>query len=452
MSVKSPYTPKQPRQTSGRAASRFSWFSSLLVSPRHRQRMEATLNSLWGKDVTNSPVAKQASISNDGHLRVYISISSEGYGHSSRALSMAPYFKEDELLIGSYGYARERVEAFGHPVVSVPQEYQLIGDSGSVDLSKTLVKNHDRPLKLHQIVQREMDIMVQYGVTLVVADGRIAPVLAASKLQLPCLVMTNQSEYYPFFKDEDSPLVQLFGRSFEVMMQWWLSSAEEIIIPDFKPPYTVCLPNLSDEPQVKKRSRFVGPMVTFNPDTVEGIKREALGLTHNKPLVVVALGGHAYRRPVFDAMLSVADAYPEWQFVMLTSFPRPAGCPKNVLLCQPPGDAVPYFKSADLVVTQGGHSTAMELLALGKTSVVVPDANQTEQQNNARRLEALGVSKCIPHGQHLPERLIKALEESMHSTAMQANAEHMKNLACEQNGAKAAAQVVRHYAERLIAY
>lgn len=388
-----------------------------------------------------------------GVKRVYVSISSEGYGHSTRALAIAQQFNEGELLIGSYGYALQRVEAFGCPVVQVPQEYSLVGDKGCVDLSKTLVTNHDRPLKLHQIVQREAAIMAQYGVSLVVADGRIAPVLAASKLQLPCLVMTNQSEFYPFFK-EDSPLIQLFGLSFDVMMQWWLSSADELLIPDFPPPYTVCLQNLSDDPQIKKRSRFVGPMVTFEPDNIQPMAKSALGLTSdaNKPVVVVALGGHAYRRPVFDAMLTVAANHPEWHVVILSGFKPPSGTPNNVHLCQPPKDAIPYFKAADMVVTQGGHSTAMELLTLGKPSIVVPDANQIEQQNNASRLQALGVSTCVPHGKNLAERLTEALKNSLNNTAMPANAQHMAQLAKKHPGATNASQLVNHYAQRLLAY
>ncbi len=39
------------------------------------------------------------------------------------------------------------------------------------------------------------------------------------------------------------------------------------------------------------------------------------------------------------------------------------------------------MKAADLVVTQAGHSTAMELLTLGKPSVIIPDMKQREQEN-----------------------------------------------------------------------
>ncbi len=385
--------------------------------------------------------------------RIYFSISSEGFGHSSRALAMARHLNEGNILIGSYHYALNRVEAFGYPVVAVPQEYELIGDAGKVDISKTLVKNHNRPLQLNQIVQREMETMQQYGISMVVADGRIAPVLAASRLKLPCVVITNQSAFYPFF-EQDSPLVQLFGRSFERVMQWWLSSAEEIVIPDFPPPYTVCLPNLSDDPQVKKRTRFVGPMVGFDPDAVVPVNRADFGWDDDKPLIVLSLGGHSYRKPLFDAMLTVAASQSEWNVIILTDFemPKSAKDLPNVHRCPPPKDAAAYFKAADIVVTQGGHSTAMELLSLGKPSVVVPDAQQIEQENNARRLEGLGVSRCVPHGADLPQRLALALSAVFHSPDVWHNARHMGKLAAQYPGAQQAAKLLTEYSQRLLAY
>ena len=48
--------------------------------------------------------------------RVYFSVSSEGYGHSTRALALARNFEPEELLIGSYGYAMNRIQSFG-PVI-----------------------------------------------------------------------------------------------------------------------------------------------------------------------------------------------------------------------------------------------------------------------------------------------------------------------------------------------
>ena len=377
--------------------------------------------------------------------RIYFSVSSEGFGHSSRAMAIAKHCGDDEVLIGSYSYALERVEASGRPCVEIPQEYALVGNQGSFDLQQTLVQNHDRPLKLAQIVQHEMALMSQYGISLVVADGRIAPVLAAARLNLPCVVITNQSAFYPFFA-QDTPLVQLFGHSFEWVMQLWLSSAEEILIPDFLPPHSVCLPNLSANPQVKKRTRFVGPVVSWNADEVPVLARN-----DDAPLVVVTLGGHAYRRPLLDAVLDAACLEPSWQFWVLTTF-QVSNVPANVQCIPSPRDAAPYFKTADVVITQGGHSTAMELLTLGKPSVVVPDAQQAEQENNASRLAELGVSLTLSYGTLTPHNIIDALNSLRSSPRAFHQARQFAVQAAELQGARQAAQLLQHYAKRLSIY
>lgn len=382
--------------------------------------------------------------------KIYLSMSSEGYGHSSRALAIASQFEADEILVGTYGYALERMRSFGYESIPVSQEVKFIGSEGSFDVGKTILHNPARALGFNQIVQEEIEILKKHGVSLVVADGRMAPVLAAARLDIPCVVVTNQSAFYPFFA-RDSALVKMFGRSFDWVMKFWLSSAEEILIPDFPPPYTVCLPNLSDNFQVKKRTRFVGPLVAWEADNIVPIPRPEGFQSY----VVVSLGGHSYRRPLFDAVIKVAGYYPEIKFDLLTTFTA-KNLPANVSLKGMLKDCSSTFKAADLVITQAGHSSAMELLTLGKPCIVVPDTRQIEQENNARRLEELGVALKVEYHQLEKgvqgEALGEAMDHMFRDPSFLENAKLMAAKAKEIHGAAQAAQVLREYAHRLLAY
>ncbi|MDX2084028.1 MAG: glycosyltransferase [Candidatus Melainabacteria bacterium] len=380
--------------------------------------------------------------------RVYLSVSSEGYGHSSRAIAIANQFTPDEILIGTYSYALERVKSLGYPCVPVPQEVKFFGDQGSFDVGKTILKNPTTPIILNQSVQDEMDLMEHFGISLVVADGRISPVLAAARLDLPCVVMTNQSAFYPFF-ERDSALVKLLGLSFEWMMTYWLSSAEEILIPDFPPPYTVCLPNLSDQDLVKKRTRFVGPLVSWQAEDVAVLP--ALPLPQRRR-IVASLGGHSYRRPLFDAVLAVARQFPDIRFEVLSTFEAVEPLPINVKLHSRVLDCAPYFKSADLVITQAGHSTAMELLTLGKPSIVVPDCRQAEQENNAQRLAELGVSCKLEYQDLGVSSLADTIDQMLTHRSYRQQAEVLAAQAQAIHGAAHTATVLREYANRLLAY
>lgn len=380
--------------------------------------------------------------------KIYLSISSEGYGHSSRALAIAKEFPKSEILVGSYSYALERIQKAGLNCVPVTREYKLMGSSGSFDVSKTIFQNQSSLITINQAVTEERDIMRANGVTLVIADGRIAPVIAASRLGIPCLVLTNQSDFYPFFQ-HDSTFVKLFGKSFEWWLRSWLSSADEILIPDFYPPDTVCLMNLSPTFHVKKRTRFLGPLVSWRRDEVEAAPRPE----GYDGYIVVSLGGHAYRQPLLEAVLEIAPQFPHIYFDLLTSLPV-FQMPPNVHRRGQVQDCSALFKAADCVITQAGHSTAMELLTLGKPAIIVPDHLQSEQNNNALRMEALGVAARVgydelkPH----PNALAKAVDAVMSSARYRRNAEQMALKCANINGTQQAARVLTEYAHRLLAY
>ena len=377
--------------------------------------------------------------------KIYLSISSEGYGHSSRAIAIASRFKQGEIVIGTYGYAYDKIKQANLPCVKVAQELKLVGSDGSFNVGKTIIKNHAWAYTFNQLVQNEIDVIESQGITCVVADGRLAPVMAADKIGLPCIVVTNQSAFYPFF-EKDTALVKIFGKSFEWVMKTWLSSAEEIFIPDFPTPMTVCLPNLSTNFKVMKRQRFVGPLVAWKRSEIEPYKRD-----YKRPYIVVSLGGHSYRKPLFDAVLRVAELLGNIDFDIFTSF-HAKSIPANVKIRGLVPCIASYYKSASLIITQAGHSTAMEIATLGKPVLVVPDKKQIEQENNSRRLCELGLATQINYDELsvniLAQRIQMMLESSCYSEA----AENMAVMAEEIDGTRQAELALRDYSTRLMAY
>jgi UDP:flavonoid glycosyltransferase YjiC (YdhE family) len=387
--------------------------------------------------------------------KIYLSVSSEGYGHSSRAMALAAHLPPTQVVMASYGLAQQRLQRQGFRCLTVPQEIKLVGNAGKFDMGRTILRNPQRALSFNQVVQTEQDALKQEGATLVIADGRMAPVVAASRLHIPCVVLTNQSAFYPFF-DQDSPLIKLLGLSFEWLMQFWLSSAEEIWIPDFPPPDTVCLPNLSPDMQVKKRTRFVGPLVAWQPaDLATPPELEALLAQPDRPPVVVAsLGGHGYRRPLFDAVVDAARHMPHHQFHVFSGFlfAESQGPLPNLTLHSIEEEAAPYLKAADIVVSQAGHSTAMELLTLGQPSILIPDHQQIEQENNARRMTELGVALSLTYDQLEAGELPQTLHTALQCNSLRSHAQGFAQRAHQWQAPQQAAHQVAHYAQRILDY
>jgi uncharacterized protein (TIGR00661 family) len=295
------------------------------------------------------------------------------------------------------------------------------------------------------MVDEEVEIIRKTGCSCVVADGRMIPVLAAEKLKLPCITITNQSAFYSFFQ-QDNWLIKLLGVSFDNWMRMYLSSTEEILIPDFAPPYTVCLPNLSHNRKIMKRTRFVGPLVNFDCDKIPEIQRES-----KKPYIVVCLGGHAYRKPLFDCILETAKKLPDVDFDIFTFFKADEISP-NVHLKGMIPDISPYLKAADIVIAQAGHSTAMEILSLGKPSIIVPDLNQIEQENNAKRMKELEVSEVLTQDELEVHKLFDCIQKVMNEEKYKKNAQLFATMSKEMDAKRRVAEILTDYSMRLHRY
>lgn len=377
--------------------------------------------------------------------KIYFSISSEGYGHSSRAMAISTELNKANYIIATYGYAFDRLKSKGIPCHKVSQELKFVGHDGAFDVAKTIVQNQGWVVNFNKLIDEEVDIIRKSGASCVVADGRMVPVMAAEKLKLPCITITNQSAFYPFFQ-QDNWLVKLLGVSFDSWMRMYLSSTEEILIPDFEPPYTICLPNLSHNRKIMKRTKFVGPLVNFDYDNVALIDRKS-----TKPYIVVSLGGHAYRKPLFDCILEVAKKIPDVDFDIFTFF-EAEEVPENVNLKGMIADISSYLKTADIIIAQAGHSTAMEILSLGKPSIIVPDLNQIEQENNAKRMAELQVSEVINHKNLTAHKMFDSIQKVMKDEKYKKNAEFFATMSKRMNAKKRVADILSEYAMRLHRY
>jgi UDP-N-acetylglucosamine--N-acetylmuramyl-(pentapeptide) pyrophosphoryl-undecaprenol N-acetylglucosamine transferase len=78
-------------------------------------------------------------------------------------------------------------------------------------------------------------------------------------------------------------------------------------------------------------------------------------------------------------------------------------------------DMVSAFAAADLIVSRAGATTAAELMAAGKTAIMVPLPGQIEQRRNAEALEQAGAARMILQEELTGEKLaaeITALVEN----------------------------------------
>lgn len=400
-------------------------------------------------------------------MRIYFNVNGEGYGHSSRALAIAKHLDPESVLFGSYGYVLERIKKAGYKTVTVTPEITFAGDNGAFDLSKTIRKNIKLFFTgLNQQIQEEKKILKKHKITCVVTDCRAAVVFAANDLGIPCIYVTNQTEFELFFRTQrkksglfgfgnkkneernsQSMMHAAMQNCFEYVATNMFKELHEVIIGDFPPPSTVCLPVLSRNPEIMKLQRIVGPLTQWRAEDVVAQERPT-----TKPFYVVGtMGGHAFRKPLFDAVIETARIMPEVHFDLISSF-KAENVPENVRIIPFVDNPETYYKAADLVITQAGHSTAMELLSLGKPSIIVPDYRQVEQESNARRLEILGCSTKLTYPELNPGNLSSMIAAHQKTNRYRQAAKRVALSAQKLNGAETVANLVKDLAKRIVAY
>ena len=417
--------------------------------------------------------------------KIYFSVNGEGYGHSSRTLAIARQLDPDEVILGSYGYVLKRFEKTSFRTIEVDPEISFVGKDGSFDIGLTILKNSSWPVAINQLISEEKKIIQNYGVTCVVADSRSAPVFAAHKLGIPCILLTNQTTFAPFFEAELNNLEDsLIEKSFREWLRAgtnavltnaaepfflkvvkdWLQATDEIFIPDLPPPYSLCLPLLCNENFVKKKQRFLGPLLpwswkaltqtddkSFLPVQYRGFSATGGPASGRKKKIICTLGGHKYRKPLFDVIPLLAKQMPDVLFIILSDFKSDIVLP-NLYLAGFVDNPAEYYLNADLVITQAGHSTAMELITLGVPMLVVPDSGQVEQESNAKRLCELGVSSMLSYKDLNVETLSIEVKYMLNEPSFSESAKKMSKIARSYLAEEESVRIIRDYSTRVQAY
>lgn len=377
--------------------------------------------------------------------RIYFSVCGEGYGHSSRDMAIAKELTGDSasVLMGGYGYVLERLKQ-GFDAVEVEKEFEMVGNKGAFDLKASIFKSKSQAFAFSKIISQEKKIIEDFNATCVVADGRVASVFAAFKLGIPCVIISNQTSIEQFF-EESKFYLRFIGKQVEFTLKTTMALSEVVLIPDFPPPHTVCLNTLSKSRHVMKKQVFTGPVVSFDESA------GSIASDMQRPYILTLLGGHSFRLPIFSAILKIADRFPDMDFLIFTKF-KGDDAPKNVIIREFAKDISVYMKNASLIITQAGHSTAMEILTLGKPALIIPDEGQLEQENNSLRMKELGVCETLEYSTLHPESLFEKINLLLNDAGFREKAAQYSMISRTMKGSRKAAGIIEGLSSRIQCY
>lgn len=338
-------------------------------------------------------------------MRVYFGACGIGLGHVGRCAPVARRLLErgDEVLFSTYSDGCDYVRREGFPLREAPPLYFAVKPDGTVDFRRTTAYPgvFSTFIFLNQL-KAELKFIKDFKPDFVVADSRASSILAARLLSVPVVSILNlyritiprERRFLNLAQIADGGILTVVG------LVWNLG--EEVLIPDFPPPYTLSINNLGVPPRREHKVRFIGPIIQVKPGDLpgKGEIRGKLGVQEDELLVFISISGPSQeKRYLISVMRELVRKFPRgYRIVMSLAEPNSSEEPVregNVTIYNWLHNRFDFLKACDVVVARAGLGTISQAIFYGKPLVLVPTPSHTEQSNNAKVTEALKLGKVL---------------------------------------------------------
>ncbi|WP_455367907.1 glycosyltransferase family protein [[Eubacterium] cellulosolvens] len=367
-------------------------------------------------------------------MRVYLTPNGLGLGHVRRTEVIANTLPKSShhILYSTYLDGYDYLKQKNYPVVEAVSLTYRVKDDGTVDYRATVAySGFSLGVRkfLRQLV-KEIKSIRRFKPDVIFSDSRVSPIIAAKLLGIPVILLINQLKVEIIKKpssEEITPsshifffMANLFWVFMRRIIEWVWSQSNVILIPDFPPPYTICLRNLEVHPRYLKKIHFIGPILETKSKELQSpnnIKKK-YSLSDN-PLIYAAISGPKLERRILTTCLEkLFKTFPKnLQFILTMGEPHREIelTTKNVRIYSWVDEKKQYefIKAADLIISRAGHGIITKSIAYRKKMLLIPIPDHTEQWNNAHIAESLGIARIIPQEKLTLNVLKDAIEYSM---------------------------------------
>lgn len=307
------------------------------------------------------------------HKKILIAPLDWGLGHASRCIPIIKHLlkKGCEVIIAADGEQLSLLKKEFPGLRSVP----LKGYSVNYSRYKRWfgVKILWQIPKIMLSMRREhiwmKNIISEYGIDLVISDNRYG--LYTKKI--PCVFITHQLTIQAPFKWLRHLIQKINYRHISKFTACW--------VPDFEGEKNIA--GALSHPQIMPPVivKYLGPLSRFN-------SAESVSIVY-KYLFVLS-GPEPQRSILEEKVLKIAALMNEKILIVRgkpeehTTHAVPANCIINNHLATE--EMQTAFLQSEFIISRSGYTTVMELLSLGKKSVLIPTPGQTEQEYLGKRL------------------------------------------------------------------
>lgn len=351
-----------------------------------------------------------------------------GIGHAARDLALASALEEESIASTFFSY-ESGTKYFRNMQVPVV-------DTGFSNTSHAVMDTH-------ALIHGFFEDLLGYSSILAGKEGLV---IGDEELFLPfsCKILKRPSmfitDWFPTMiqKYKSDALIPLANAAFD--------QADYILVPDFKDHIVI-------PPQLEEKTFFFGPF--FRGDI--GQLRESKHSLRKKygfddtPVIVVTVGGSQLNFPVLEKCIQSHEILCETEDYKMILITGPDISPEELPdtgaeIRQFVPDFMELAASCDLVITGAGHSTLMEVSALGVPSIVIPIAGWVSQEREATRVERAHAGIVLPRQETTAQGLALTIRDLLNDSEKlkELSRNGIKRIPCIDGATRAAQFILKH--------
>jgi UDP-N-acetylglucosamine--N-acetylmuramyl-(pentapeptide) pyrophosphoryl-undecaprenol N-acetylglucosamine transferase len=389
-------------------------------------------------------------------MRVYFAPCGIGLGHVGRSIPIARKLLEEnaDVMFSTYREGIRYVEREKLPLFKAPPIGFQVKPDGTIDFRQTAVNPGPfiASFTLMEQVNAELEAIERFKPDIVVSDSRASPLLAARILDIPRICILNQFQLIIPRKKNFLRLAKFVDSITLVLVGKVWTSGNMVLIPDFPQPYTISAGNLNIPKSYKKNVKLIGPILSTRPNELPADKeiRKKTGLPTDKPVIFAPISGPTREKAFLIGILrKILLEFPvDYEIVLSLGYPNADTEPirhGNLRIYKWIPNRFEYLKTCDLVISRAGHGTLTQCMCYGKPMILVPTPSHTEQLNNAKQAERLGVAKVVGQEELNKENLLGNVQQILEGK-MSERLKQIQTEVLEYDGLKSAVKTISEMA------
>lgn len=370
-----------------------------------------------------------------------------GMGHTSRCVTIAKKLEERgvEVAFASYGSGYQILNShYNYELYKLP-DIKFYGDECELDIKYTAKKSMNVPFIFFKSIYKESRMIKKFKPDVIIADSHFSVPITARMHGIPCVMIQNEltlnfSELYP-----DDKSMEYLETGLKKFVTDVCNLSEVIMIPDI--PGSIEIP-------VKLENKVVhtGPFLREDPQQMKSkeLLRTELGFEISEKIVFVTVGGSEFGIELLK-LICTASSMIEADKIIIVSGPQINDeliqTSQKIIKKKFLKNMMEWMKISDVIVTLAGHTTTMEITALGIPNLTVPIEKHPEQLRNGSNIKKHGISIVEEMKNLDKDKISEGINFLLKNSELQARILEVQNKFSSYSGTENAVKIIMEHSK-----